>query len=171
MHANSSEPVSLDSPEHGEAEGESERDSRLSTVKDVTTWYDISKETDRQSVQRLLLADGDVITVRAATPPVRISGVVARPGAYPLPAERTLDLWQTLGLAGGVQTPGVPLNITVLRPAGDGRSAQRWMVHLESIERRPAQSPIIEPGDVIHIEPTTGSKIKRAVGGLVKLEE
>jgi hypothetical protein len=27
-------------------------------------------------------------------------------------------------------------------------------------------SPFVEPGDVLHVEPTTGSRIKRAVGDL-----
>lgn len=131
-----------------------------------TVWYDVTLARDREHLKHLQLADGDSVTVKAATPPLRIGGIVNRPGAYPLPPGRTLNVWQAIELAGGIHGENVPLNITLMRPAGEGRSAQRWFLNVPAYDRHPVASPVVEHGDVLHVEPTTGSKIKRAVGDL-----
>jgi len=131
-----------------------------------TVWYDVTLERDREHLKSLQLADGDSVIVKAATPPLRIGGIVNRPGAYPLPPGRTLNVWQAIDLAGGIRDESVPLNITLLRPAGEGRSAQRWFLNVPAYDSHPSTSPNVEHGDVLHVEPTTGSKIKRAVGDL-----
>jgi hypothetical protein len=33
-------------------------------------------------------------------------------------------------------------------------------------DEHPPESPLVEPGDVVHVEPTTGTKIRRAVGDI-----
>jgi protein involved in polysaccharide export with SLBB domain len=126
----------------------------------------VSLAHDREQLKALQLAEGDTVTVKAAALPLRIGGVVARPGAYPLPAGRSLSVWQAIDRAGGIRGDNVPLNITLLRPAGEGHSARRWSLNVAAYDQHPMASPLVEPGDVLHVEPTTGSKIKRAVGDL-----
>ncbi|HTI52131.1 MAG TPA: SLBB domain-containing protein, partial [Planctomycetaceae bacterium] len=132
----------------------------------AAVWYDLTKPDERDALRSLALGDGDEIIVKAAVLPVRIGGVVNHPGAFPLPTGRTINLWQAIDLAGGVGPRDVPLNITLIRPAAERRPAQRWSVNVAEYDRHPATSPMVEPGDVVHVEPTAGSRIKRAVGGL-----
>lgn len=128
-----------------------------------TTWYDVSLARDRDLLQALLLGEGDTVTVKTAAQPLRIGGIVNRPGSYPLPPGRSLNAWQAIELAGGVRDDAVPLNITLSRPAAEGRGARRWVLNVASYEQHPPNSPLVEPGDELHVEPTTGSRIKRVV--------
>jgi protein involved in polysaccharide export with SLBB domain len=132
----------------------------------ATVWYDASLAPDRDRLRLVQLADGDIVTVKAAAQPLRIGGVVNRPGAYPLPAGRSLNVWQAIDLAGGIRDENAPLNITLLRPAGEGRAARRWYLNVANYDQHPAISPSVEPGDGLHVEPTAGSRIRRAVGDL-----
>lgn len=134
----------------------------------TTSWYDVTRADERQALKQLVLAAGDTVMVKATTPPLRIGGVVARPGTYALPPGRVLNVWQALDLAGGVQVQGVPLNVTLYRPASDVRSPQRWSQNVETMEDLPEGAPTVEPGDILHVEPTTGSKISRSVQKLWK---
>lgn len=131
-----------------------------------TIWYDLSQRRDSEALKHLQLADGDGVTVKSATPPLRIGGIVNRPGTYPLPPGKTLNVWQAIELAGGIRDESVPLNITLVRPAGEGRASKRWYLSVPAYGKHPDNSPVVEHGDVLHVEPTTGSKIKRAVGDL-----
>jgi protein involved in polysaccharide export with SLBB domain len=129
-------------------------------------WFDMTSEADRELIRQVTLAEGDTVTVKVSTPPVRITGVVSRPGSYVLPAGKTLNVWEALDLAGGVHAHDVPLNVTLVRPATETHSAQRWFLQVESIDLRHPTSPNIEPGDSVHIEPTASSKLKQVVGDL-----
>ena len=131
-----------------------------------TVWFDASLPHDCERLKALQLTEGDTVTVKAGALPLRIGGVVSHPGAYPLPAGRSLNVWQAIDQAGGIRSENVPLNITLLRPAGEGHSARRWSLNVAAYDQHPTASPLVEPGDVLHVEPTTGSKIKRAVGDL-----
>lgn len=130
-------------------------------------WYDLSLDSDRQLLMQLKLSDGDTVTVKAATLPIRIAGAVARPGNYELPVGRALNAFQALELAGGVTVSDAPLTVMLFRPASDGRSSQRWFLNVESINKRTPSTPAVEPGDMIHVEPSTGSAIKQAFGHLL----
>ena len=129
-------------------------------------WYNLALAHDCDQLKSVVLAEGDIVTVKEAAPPLRIGGAVNRPGAYPLPPGRTLNAWQAIELAGGVRDETIPLNITLLRPAGDGRGARRWYLSVADYQQHPPSSPFVQPGDMLQVEPTTGSKIKRAVGDL-----
>jgi hypothetical protein len=129
-------------------------------------WYNLNRAEDRDALRSVQLAEGDEVIVKAALAPVRVGGSLRHPGAYPLPPGRNLNVWQAIEMAGGVASPDTPLNITLIRPASEGRAARRWFLNVENYEKHPPTSPLLEAGDVLHIEPTTGSKIKRAVGDL-----
>jgi protein involved in polysaccharide export with SLBB domain len=135
-------------------------------VEAATVWYDASLAPDRERLKVVQLAEGDIVTVKAAAQPLRIGGIVNRPGAYPLPAGRSLNVWQAIDLSGGIRDENAPLNITLMRPAGEGRAARRWYLNVANYDQHPAASPAVEPGDVLHVEPTAGSRIRRAVGDL-----
>lgn len=132
----------------------------------MPTWYDLNRPEDRESLRLVQLVEGDEVIVKSATLPVRIGGVVERPGAYPLPTGRSLNVWQALDLGGGVRVHDVPLNVTLIRPASEGHAARRWSLSFADHDQHPADTPLVEPGDVLHVQPTTGSKLKRAVGDL-----
>lgn len=129
-------------------------------------WYDMALAPDREQLKLVRLADGDTVTVKPATPPLRIGGIVNRPGVYPLPPGRNINVWQAIDEAGGVRDNEVPLNITLLRPAAEGRSTQRLYLNVAAYNKHPTEAPLVEPGNVLQVEPTTGGKIKRAVGDL-----
>lgn len=129
-------------------------------------WHDVTHPEGRDALRRLSLADGDEVIVKSATPPVRLGGIVERPGPYFLPAGRSLNVWQTLDMAGGVRLRDVPLHITLIRPAAEGRAARRWVLSVDNYDHHPTDSPLVEPGDVLHVEPTAGTRLKRAVGDL-----
>jgi protein involved in polysaccharide export with SLBB domain len=133
-------------------------------TEEVTVWYDVSLPHDREQLKSLQLNEGDSVNVKAAAPPLRIDGIVNRPGAYPLPPGRILNVWEAIEMAGGVRDGIIPLNITLLRPAAEGRGARRSSLHVDAYEDHPAEAPQVEAGAVLHVEPTTGSKIRRAVG-------
>ncbi|HEY2249890.1 MAG TPA: polysaccharide biosynthesis/export family protein [Planctomycetaceae bacterium] len=129
-------------------------------------WYDVALAHDREQLKNVVLAEGDIVTIKESAPPLKIEGIVNRPGAYPLPPGHNLNAWQALELAGGVRDETIPLNITLLRPAGDGHGARRWYLNVVEYRQHPTSSPLVEPGDVLQVEPTAGSKIKRVVGDL-----
>jgi len=156
----------IDADRNGDIRNRARQHVLPGSVENATVWYDASQPTDRERLKALQLEEGDVVTIKSAAQPLRIGGIVNRPGAYPLPAGRSLNVWQAVDLAGGVRDENVPLNITLTRPAAEGRVAQRWSLHVASLEQHPVASPSVEPGDVLHVEPTAGSRIRRAVGDL-----
>ncbi|MFN0056567.1 MAG: polysaccharide biosynthesis/export family protein [Planctomycetales bacterium] len=137
-----------------------------SKVRAVTVWYDLTRDEDREALRNIRLREGDEVIVKGALPPVRVGGVVRQPGAFPVPPGRSLNVWQAIEMAGGVSVHDAPLNITLIHPAAEGRAAQRTSLHVPEYDQHPPQSPLLEPGDILHVEPTTGSKLKRAVGDL-----
>ncbi|MBI3864266.1 MAG: SLBB domain-containing protein [Planctomycetia bacterium] len=137
--------------------------ARVCSIEPVTVWYDVSLARDRDQLKAIVLSEGDTVTVKAAAQPLRIGGIVNRPGAYPLPPGRSLNAWQAIELAGGIRDEQVPLNITLRRPAADGHRERHWFLSVTSYDQHPTTSPLVEPGDELHVQPTTGSKIKRAV--------
>jgi len=131
-------------------------------------WYDLSRERDQRLLAEVRLADGDVLTVKQTTPPVRVLGAVAHAGSYPLPAGKPVTVWEALELAGGIDVQGIPINITLTRPATEERSLQRWTISLQAGEGYPGTAPFVQPGDVIQVEPTARGQVQRVVGGLKK---
>ncbi|MGE5195694.1 MAG: polysaccharide biosynthesis/export family protein, partial [Deltaproteobacteria bacterium] len=77
---------------------------------DTTVWYDVTQAHDCEQLKLLHLSNGDIVLVKATTPPLRIGGAVNRPGEYPLPpGQETVNVWDAIELAGGVRDATVPL--------------------------------------------------------------
>ncbi|MDB5337806.1 MAG: polysaccharide export protein [Planctomycetaceae bacterium] len=143
-----------------------DRPSKTGTQSQPGRWYDLSVDHDRESLKQLVLRDGDVVTVRPAAPPVRITGAVAQPGAYRSPANNALGLNEAIQLAGGLGTTDLPMVVVLTRPATSERSLERWTFRMGHGEKLPPQAPNVEPGDVIHIEPTAQARVQSLVGSL-----
>ena len=129
-------------------------------------WFDLSLESGRKSAIQFRLQDGDTVKVRSVTLPIRISGSVARPGAYALPVGRSMNAWQALELAGGMTVAETPTTLILFRPANEGHASQRWFLNQAAGDKTPPAAPAVEAGDMIHVEPSTGSAIKQAMGQL-----
>ncbi len=131
-------------------------------------WFDVRRERDRQVLTELELIDGDMIAVNEAAPAVRILGTVQQPGSYHIPSNHGITLPETLQLAGGVSQADAPLNVSLYRPAGSGHSARRWVMSLKDLTERPEDSPVVQPGDLIHVEQPRGNMLKRLMTGWSK---
>ena len=129
-------------------------------------WYDLSVDHDRDLLKKLVLRDGDVVTVRPAAPPIRISGAVTQPGAYRSPANNTLGLNEAIQLAGGFGSMDLPMVVILTRPATSEHGLERWTFRIGQGERFPPQAPNVEPGDLVHVEPTAQARVQSLVGSL-----
>lgn len=126
-------------------------------------WYDLSAERDREQLKLLVLRDGDVITVRAAAQPVRITGAVAQPGPYRTPASNTLTLVEAIELAGGLSVRDKPVAVILTRPATGERGLQRWTFHMGDGQPISSNAPFVQPGDLVHVEPTAKARVQSVV--------
>ena len=129
-------------------------------------WYDLSVVHDRDTLKNLVLHEGDVVTVRPAAPPVRITGAVAQPGAYRAPANDTLSLTDAIQLAGGFGTTDLPMIVVLTRPANSEHGLSRWSIRMGHGEQLPPNLPHVEPGDLVHVEPTAQARVQSLVGSL-----
>jgi protein involved in polysaccharide export with SLBB domain len=127
------------------------------------TWYDLSAERDRERLKTLVLREGDVITVRPAAPPVRITGAVAQPGPYRTPASNSLTLMEAVELAGGLSVRDKPVTVTLTRPASADRGIQRWTLRMGGGEPISSNAPFVQPGDLVHVEPTAKARVQSVV--------
>ena len=68
---------------------------------------------------------------------------------FPLPAGNALNVWEALQMAGGPSTTGIPMSVSLTRPATDDHSLQRWSITLGANDRLPANAPFVQPGDIV----------------------
>lgn len=129
-------------------------------------WYDLSVAQDREALKKLVLHEGDVVTVRPAAPPVRITGAVAQPGAYRAPANEPLSLTDAIQLAGGFGATDLPMVVVLTRPANSEHGLSRWSIRMGHGEKLPPNLPHVEPGDLVHVEPTAQARVQSLVGSL-----
>lgn len=129
-------------------------------------WFDLSVARDRDHLKQLVLRDGDMVTVRPAAPPVRITGAVAQPGSYRAPATNVLPLLDAIQLAGGFADSTLPMFVVLTRPATPERGLQRWSFRMGHGEKLPANMPHVEPGDLVHVEPTARARVQSLVDSL-----
>ncbi|MDB5389193.1 MAG: polysaccharide export protein [Planctomycetaceae bacterium] len=168
-----------DVPLTGERTGSSQRSNQSGVEESIATrptqtpvdnqqnrpghWFDLSAERDREQLKSLILRDGDVITVRAAAQPVRITGAVAQPGPYRTPASNTLTLVEAVELAGGLSVRDKPVAVILTRPASAERGLQRWTFHMGDGQVISSNAPFVQPGDIIHVEPTAKARVQSIV--------
>lgn len=126
-------------------------------------WYDLTSERDRELLKNLVLKEGDVITVRAAARPVRITGAVAQPGTYRTPASNTMTIVDAVELAGGFTVRNKPATLILSRPANGETGLQRWTFTIGDGHSLPANAPYVQPGDVLHVEPTARARVQSVV--------
>ncbi|MES2794238.1 MAG: hypothetical protein V4719_31785, partial [Planctomycetota bacterium] len=144
-----------------------DRPSKIQSQSQPGRWYDLSVEHDRESLRQLVLRDGDVVTVRPAAPPVRITGAVTQPGSYRTPANDSLGLNDAISLAGGFGTTDLPMVVVLTRPANSEHGLERWTFRMGHGEKLPSNAPHVEPGDLLHVEPTAQARVQSLVGSLL----
>lgn len=130
-------------------------------------WFDLSVERDRESLKELVLRDGDMVTVRPAALPVRITGAVTQPGSYRAPATNALSLTDAVQLAGGFQATDMPLIVTLTRPATPEHGLQRWSFRFRRGESPPPNLPYVQPGDLVHVEPSARARVQSLMDAIV----
>ena len=143
-----------------------DRPSKTGQQSQPGRWYDLSVEHDREALKQLVLRDGDVITVRPAAPPVRITGAVAQPGSYRSPGNDALELNEAIQLAGGFGSTDLPMIVVLTRPATSEHGLERWTFRVGHGEKLPPQAPHVEPGDLVHVEPTAQARVQSLVGSI-----
>jgi len=126
-------------------------------------WYDLTSDRDRDQLKQLVLREGDVITVRAAALPVRITGAVTQPGPYRTPAGNAFTINEAVELAGGLSIRDKPVTVILTRPASRDRGLQRWTFRLGDGQPLPPNAPNVQAGDVIHVEPTAKARVQGVV--------
>jgi hypothetical protein len=123
----------------------------------------ITQRIIRIPLQRLMAGDqsvniiirpGDVI--RVPSPPsglIYVSGQVARPGTYQLPATGGLTLLRAIVGAGGLGNLAVPSRIDLTRVVGKNREAT-IMLDGEAIAKRTQPDVWLKPNDVVNVGTT-----------------
>lgn len=129
-------------------------------------WYDLSVDRDRETLKQLTLRDGDMVTVRPAAPPVRITGAVTQPGSYRAPASNALTLLDAIQLAGGFSASDKLMFVVLTRPANGEHGLQRWSFRMGHGEPLPANMPYVQPGDLVHVEPTAQARVQSLVDSI-----
>lgn len=130
-------------------------------------WFDLSVERDRESLKQLVLHDGDMVSVRPAAPPVRITGAVAQPGSYRAPASNALTLMDAVQLAGGFHSTDMSMVVILTRPATPEHGLQRWSLRFRRGESPPPNMPYVQPGDLVHVEPTARARVQSLMDAIV----
>lgn len=130
-------------------------------------WYDLSVDRDRELLKNHVLRDGDTVTVRPAAPPVRITGAVSQPGSYRAPAANALTLLDAIQLAGGFTSTELPMIVVLTRPATAEHGMQRWSFRMGRGEKVPSNVPYVQPGDLLHVEPTARARVQSLMDALL----
>lgn len=127
--------------------------------------FDLTDPQELQELKRLVLREGDVLRIPEQSPPIRITGVVRKPGNYPLNDSQTLSVREGLELAGGLLLPTLPAQVIVSRPVPGGQNVERWTLPTVKGEL-PPETPPLRPGDSLHVEVSPHDQVKRVIGGL-----
>jgi len=127
--------------------------------------FDLSKPQELQDLKRTILRDGDVLRIPESSPPLRITGVVKKPGNYPMSESQTLSIQEAIELSGGLLLPTLPGHAVVTRPIPGGENVERWSFPIVKGEL-PDNTPALRPGDTLHLEVSPHEQVKRVIGGL-----
>lgn len=127
--------------------------------------FDLSKPQELQELKRISLQEGDVLRIPESSPPVRITGVVRKPGNYPMHASQSLTIREAIDLSGGLLLPTLAGQAVVTRPIPGGVNVERWSFPIVKGEVDET-APDLRPGDSLHVEVSPHEQVKRVLGGL-----
>lgn len=127
--------------------------------------FDISRPQDLQELKRIVLREGDVLRIPESTPPLKISGIVRKPGSYPLSVSGALSIPEAIELSGGLLLPTFPAQAVVTRSIPGGQNVERWSFPIAK-GKLPENTPALRPGDSLHIELSPQEQVKRVIGGV-----
>lgn len=120
-----------------------------------------------QSLARDYLQDPQVtVSVREySNRRITVSGSVSRPGVFPLTGETTL--LQAIAQGGGIEDIGDPAGVFVFRGTGANRQVARFDVKSISVGQSP--DPILQAGDVVIVDRSTGRVLLRDLRAIVPI--
>jgi protein involved in polysaccharide export with SLBB domain len=127
-------------------------------------WYDLSVPAQVGTLRDLRLQQGDEVIVSTQVAPIRVLGSVGHPGPIPTHSDRPQSVDAVLSEAGGIRTGAWPVVVTLYRPPADGQRARQYSWTLTDADAPIDAREPIRPGDILHVAPTTGTRIKTAVG-------
>ncbi|MBN1417464.1 MAG: polysaccharide export protein [Planctomycetes bacterium] len=104
------------------------------------------------------LFDGDSVHVDGKPQPqFLVTGIVDRPGYFPLPFGRELDLYEALGHAGGIDPGWAPPYVRIQRRAADGRYV---CAEFDVREPEKCAKVRIRDGDVLWVRHTFWTRLR-----------
>jgi protein involved in polysaccharide export with SLBB domain len=112
----------------------------------------VSATTETAGKKEYYLDDGDVVMIeKRDPPPVRVSGLVGRPGPIKLPPNQDLRLLEAIAEAGGPATPYVN-KVHLIRKVPGSDDPLVVEVSLREAKRTGKGNLLLGPGDVISVE-------------------
>ncbi|WP_460184593.1 polysaccharide biosynthesis/export family protein [Thermopirellula anaerolimosa] len=124
---------------------------------------------DGGSPREYRLADGDVVNVteREALP-FFVDGLVAKPGAYPMPPDQPIRILDAVALAGGKSNP-LADKVWIVRHVPGREEPVLIKVSLRRAKEDSQENLFVAAGDVISIEETPGTFIYNLLKGFVHI--
>lgn len=124
----------------------------------ATTETIAAKQSNRaQQLRAIMVSPGDTVVVHRAGV-VYVLGAVGRPGGYLMINGGTLDLYEALAVAGGLNVNSKGGGLVIIRPGKDGQAYQEIKVPFSSIVRRTQDAAKLQPDDVVFV-PRSGVKV------------
>lgn len=152
------------SPEHAVPAGLTARPTATSTGDAKVDWYDLSIPGQLASLRDVRLQQGDEVIVSTQLPPVRVLGSVGNPGTVAVNEDQPRTIDEVLSEVGGIRTNVWPVVVTLYRPPSERQRARQYSWTLTNADASLDAREQLHPGDILHVAPTTGTRIKTAVG-------
>ncbi len=134
-------------------------------------WYDLAIPAHVDTLRTIRLKEGDEVIVSTQVAPIRVLGSVGSPGPLAGQTDRPRTVASVVADAGGIRTSAWPVVITLYRPPADGQRARQYSWTLADADAALDTAEPLRPGDIIHVAPTTGTRIKSVVGSIWKKPE
>ena len=127
-------------------------------------WYDLSIPGQAAALRDVRLQQGDEVVVSTQLPPVRVLGSVGNPGTVSVNDDQPRTVADVLAEAGGIRTNAWPVVVTLYRPPSERQRARQYSWTLADSTAPLDADESLLPGDILHVAPTTGTRIKSVVG-------
>jgi protein involved in polysaccharide export with SLBB domain len=134
-------------------------------------WFDLAIPAHVSTLRTIRLKEHDEVIVSTQVAPIRILGSVGSPGPLAGQTDRPRTVASVVADAGGIRTSAWPVVITLYRPPADGQRARQYSWTLADADATLDTAEPLRPGDIIHVAPTTGTRIKSVVGSIWKKPE